>query len=208
LDSVGNDIVWLADPANRGRHADRRLLGRILTPPERVLVENAGEADRVLWSLWAAKEAAYKAWSRTFPGKPFSPATFEVVPEGPWADFLTSAEVRHQGDCFPVAWSHGSDWVHAVAGRDQESLFARVETGTGDESEAVRALAVGCLVAAGWPEGTIEGRPPRYRIAGRESGVDLSLSHDGPYWAVAFRYRLPIVSFGSHGESAFPKITD
>ena len=183
MEPVGNDIVWLGDPCNQGRWLDTRLVGRILTLAEQAVVLGSQEPDRLLWSLWAAKEAGYKAWARTHPGASFSPVSFEV------ADFWASATVTHRQWTVPVCWLHGADWVHAVAGANQESIITRVERGEGDESQAVRSLAVRALIEAGMLPGTIEGFPPHYLVGGRKTTAAVSLSHDGPYCAVAFRLK-------------------
>jgi phosphopantetheine--protein transferase-like protein len=178
---IGNDVVWLADPQNFGRHADVLLVRRILTARERLLVQISHDPDRMLWSLWAAKEAAYKAWSRSSPGAKFSPASFEVVPE----PRSKAATVHHEGWSVPVKWDQGPDWVHAVAadGPTVSRVGARSPgaADSGGESAAVRALALRLAAEAGWGPGTIEGRPPEFR--GEGSPRLVSLSHDGPYLA-------------------------
>ncbi len=173
---IGNDIVWLADERNRGRSADRRLLDRILTPQERLLVSVSDDPDRRLWSLWAAKEAAYKSWSQEYSGA-FSPSRFcvEVHPE-------RGARVVLGAWSTAVSWAHGADWVHALAGTGT----VRIAVIDGNGSAAVRALAVSTLREAGGPEAEVRGRPPRFFRDGLDLGLDLSLSHDGPYGAVAF----------------------
>jgi len=182
---VGNDLVWLDDPHNRGRSADGRLLQRILTPAERLLVSVSPEPDEVLWSLWAAKEAAFKAWARSRPGAVFSPAQFEV-------EFLTRegrARVVRGPWSLAVVWNRGRGWVHALAAEDPRAVLWAVEgavegVGSGlDESRAARALALRLALEAGWGPGRVEGRPPVFVGAG--PGRPLSLSHDGPWVAAA-----------------------
>ena len=186
MDCIGNDVVWLADPSNRRRSDDSRLVSRILRPEESALLASSIEPDRCLWSLWAAKEAGFKAWVQAHPGSVFSPSSFEVVPASPDGP-LTSGRVVHKGESFPVVWSHGSDWVNAVAAHDQNTIVSRVEARSGNASEAVRNLAVELLTASGFPRGRVDGRPPRYTVDGQEFTLGLSLSHDGPYFSVAFR---------------------
>ena len=182
MDAVGNDLVWLGDPANQGRHRDARLLGRILCSDERRFVETAEEPHRALWSLWAAKEAAYKAHARTRPGSVFSPIAYRVV-------VGESSLVWHEDEEIPVDWTHGPDWLHAVAGENPAAIITRVKSSPPLEtaSSALRALAVLTFCEAGWPPGTVEGRPPEYWVANRAVALPFSLSHDGPYLAVAFR---------------------
>lgn len=77
---VGNDIVDLETPCNRGKSGDGRFLERVFTPEERDLIAGAARPDALLWSLWAAKEAAYKAVSRDNPGVCSIPRRYRVVP--------------------------------------------------------------------------------------------------------------------------------
>jgi phosphopantetheine--protein transferase-like protein len=175
---IGNDLVWLADPQNLGRHADRLLLQRVLTPAERLLVTISADPDRMLWSLWAAKEAAYKAWSRDEPGAPFSPVSFEVVPE----PRKKNATVRRGDWSIPVTWQQGPDWVHAVACDGPTLSRVEAHSPATDQSLAVRTLALVLAAEAGWGKGTIEERPPVFR--GSDGTVHpVSLSHDGLYGA-------------------------
>ena len=181
---TGNDVVWLADPDNVGRHHDLRLTSRILTPGEQSQLAAASDPDRLLWAFWAAKEGAFKAWSQEWPGLVLAPVRFQV--EG---DPLAGPGMVTLGTkSLPVSWSHGTDWVEAVVGERQEEILRFVETGTGDAGAGVRALAVRRLVDAGYPAaGVVSGRPPVYWVADIDQQTGLSLSHDGPYWAVSFR---------------------
>ena len=180
FDEIGNDLVWLADPNNLGRSADKRLLHRVLTAPERLLVAVSPEPDVMLWSLWAAKEAGYKAWARGRKGL-FSPVSFMVE----FAPGLLTARVVKGDWSLPVRWTRGADWVHALAAAEPEAVAVRVEHAEGDLSKAVRRLAVRTLADAGGPTARVEGNPPQLVWEG--GGQAVSLSHDGPYVAVAFR---------------------
>ena len=149
------------------------------------MVQVTPEPDRMLWSLWAAKEAAYKAWVRLDPTLVFSPSSFEVILD----PVSAGATLRRPGhpEALVVRWSQGPDWVHAVAASGNLRVSAVVRPLSGNESAAVRSLALQALTEAGYPAGTIDGRPPVYRWEGDET--PLSLSHDGPYGAVAFPSR-------------------
>lgn len=156
----------------------------MLTPKERLLVQVSADPDRMLWSLWAAKEAAFKALSREVPDLVFSPSRFEVDPGVQDASASVSFENRALG----VVWLQGPAWVHALASAEPQLCSAVVELWQGrDESRAVRDLALRALREAGFAPGTIEGRPPVYRTVDAE--LPVSLSHDGPYAAVAFLRR-------------------
>ncbi len=78
MPGVGNDVVDLHDPDNRGKSGDDRFLGRVFTAEERALIAGAAVPDRLLWSLWAAKEAAYKAVSGADPPPHTIPRRYPV----------------------------------------------------------------------------------------------------------------------------------
>jgi phosphopantetheinyl transferase (holo-ACP synthase) len=139
----------------------------------------------MLWSLWAAKEAAFKAWVRSSPALVFRPSSFEVVLN----PVSGGATVQRAGssETLKVTWSQGPDWAHATAAATITAPILAVRRLSGDESLAVRALAVQALAEAGYPGGRVEGRPPVYRWA--EGEIPVSLSHDGPYGAVVFPSR-------------------
>ncbi len=63
MPGVGNDVVDLKEPDNRGKSRDARFLARVFTADERGVIARAAAPDTLLWALWAAKEAAYKAVS-------------------------------------------------------------------------------------------------------------------------------------------------
>lgn len=184
MESLGNDVVWLADPANVGRSNDARLLGRILTPTERLLVAVSPDPDFLLWSLWAAKEAAFKAWSRRRQGA-FSPVSFVVE----FSPIEGKARVVKGRWSVPVRWTRGPDWVHALAAGDPGSVVVGVERCESDPSSGARTLALRLLADAGGPpEALVCDRPPVFRRGSEGWELPLSLSHDGPYVAAAFRW--------------------
>jgi len=136
----------------------------------------------MLWSLWAAKEAVFKALSRDIPTLVFSPMAFEVDPA-----VASGIAVVGWGEArLPVFWRQGPDWVHAWVADEPDLVIVQVEkkVGPGSDSDAVRLLAQTGLLAEGYPLGAIEGLPPVYQTNGGRFPV--SLSHDGPYLAVAF----------------------
>ena len=79
---VGNDVVDLKETGNRGKSRDERFLDRVFTPEERSLLAGAACPDALLWALWAAKEAAYKAVSRDDPGVCSIPRRYRVALDG------------------------------------------------------------------------------------------------------------------------------
>lgn len=81
---VGVDVVDLTDPRTEEKSRDERFLRRVFTDRERTRIEGAADPDVELWTLWAAKEAAFKVVSKLAvkrAGDPpvFRHAAFEVL---------------------------------------------------------------------------------------------------------------------------------
>lgn len=80
---VGNDVVDLGNPRVEGKERDARFLARILDPSERAVVEASDDPALDLWSMWAAKESAFKIASKLRSVPPaFSHPAFLVT----WSD--------------------------------------------------------------------------------------------------------------------------
>jgi phosphopantetheine--protein transferase-like protein len=208
---VGNDVVDLEAPENRGKSRDERFLGRIFTDEERGRLAGAARPDALLWALWAAKEAAYKALSRDDPGIPSIPRLYRVVMDDENADRTRGAAERSTL-CFAgrVITPRGvmalridvtDDYVHALAAGTQEALariFHRVDRmdgreGAGDPAAFVRmqllreiARRLDCpvddLAVRKDPAGP---GAPSVLQRGRPRTAGISLSHDGRFTAFA-----------------------
>ena len=181
--AVGNDLVAWSSDSNRFHNTNSRFVERILCPSERRFWESKGCTVLGLWTLWAAKEAAFKALSRKKPTL-FSPRRFEVNLEG------GEPEVCHDGTRLALAWEHTSYWVHAWVASDKGALLRvhrQASKAEGDQSVAVRALAGSLLDSLGMAGARIEGVPPlALSGSGCELPGTLSLSHDEGYVAVVW----------------------
>jgi hypothetical protein len=195
---VGNDIVDLRLPCARRRHEDKRFQEKVFTLGEIRDIHCDGVPLVRLWMTWAAKEAAYKAVRQRWPGAVFSPKKFQV--------HISSMEGIPCGGAVVTPWGRvrllaaaGPGWAHCI-GFIEEHGPARVEWGIGlsggrGESLAVRealcrrlaeilgASAQKVRVSRGWAGG-VQG-PPRVTVDGAFCGWDVSLSHDGEYYAYA-----------------------
>lgn len=78
MPGVGNDVVDLGEPENQGKSGDGRFLARVFTDQEQEMIALAARPDTLLWSLWAAKEAAYKAISGGSPDLSSVPRRYPV----------------------------------------------------------------------------------------------------------------------------------
>jgi phosphopantetheinyl transferase (holo-ACP synthase) len=184
---LGNDVVDLGDPEARLAHP--RFDARVFTREERAALRGSPDPERLRWSLWAAKEAAYKCLKKRAPETVFSPARFAV---------RLAADGTGSVDCggrrLRLAVFREGDALHAVAsdGADPGAalrVLAELPAAQ-DASQAVRALAraaaapvLGC--APREIEIVREGRVPRLRRRGAPVDLDLSLSHHGRYLEAA-----------------------
>ena len=194
---VGNDIVDLVDRESDPAALHPRYLQRVFTGAEREALSSSGQVtDRVeLWSRWAAKEATFKALAARCPALSFSPRAFVTALE-PLADGQRRGWVEHGGRRIPVLLHHSASVLHAVAATADEldrcHLLCAVTPVMADQdpSSSVRRAARRCLarqLRCDEQEVHIIGRrPPRFLVAGRPTGISLSLSHHGAWVAAAF----------------------
>ncbi len=211
LPPVGNDVVDLAAPGNRGKSADGRFRGRVFTVDEQALISGATQPDTMLWALWAAKEAAFKAVSRGDPAVCSIPRQYRVFLE---TEDTSGTNARLAGK---VSTPRGdlalrvvltADWVHALAAESEEAIgrlrqrvSPREGTGSGaDASAFAREILLGEIARfLGCDGGDLSvvkepGGPgaPRVMFRGCLLEVEVSLSHDGRFAAFAFDPSTPL----------------
>ena len=188
--AIGNDVVDLTDPDIAGHHLSERYLARVCTAEERARVRTA----RDLWSLFAAKEAAYKALVKVGEAPGFGHRAIYV---GAGLD-----RIRWRGWQLDLAVTGDGDHVHALAWTEGPRPVARVVRGVDDPSEGARAVlrelvatALGCsagelsIVRDEIPGAWDGYGPPRVERAGTPVDADVSLSHDGAFVAAAASIR-------------------
>mgnify|MGYP002640358641 CR=1 FL=1 len=189
---VGNDVVDLCDPHIAGHFERSRFVARVCGAEEVARVAASDDPHRLLWSLFAAKEAGYKVVAKMTPGIAFSPRRFIVN--------AASTRVTHDQVELWLYVTHGQEWVHAIAGHGEgEPVWAveRRDAATG-ESVAARDLAVRLAAGRlGLAPATLsvdretdrrfrdDLAPPGMLHDGQRLAVDVSLSHDGPWVACA-----------------------
>ena len=186
---VGNDVVDLGDPEVREDALHPRFDERVFAPEERAALSKGADRNRLRWTLWAAKEAAYKTARKLDPAVIFSPARFVVR-----LDAGRRGVVRHADRAYPVRVRQAADWLHAVAADDEVALsravcVARVSAAP-DASAMVRALVRRRMAAyfdAEPGDLRVERREriPRLLVRGEPRDCDLSLSHHGRLVAFA-----------------------
>ncbi|MEE2657710.1 MAG: 4'-phosphopantetheinyl transferase superfamily protein [Candidatus Latescibacterota bacterium] len=187
---IGNDVVHIADPGIAEYHRRTRFVERICAPEEWARIGDDEEGRLLLWNLWAAKEAAYKAVMKLRAGIVFAHRRF-VVDE-------SLREVRYDDLVLPLWSDHAEDWLHAVVTNGAEPGLSRVKEKSPEchQSQAVRDFACRAIAEAfAIEEGGLEivrpdeaddrVGPPVLTRGGEAIDIDLSLSHDGPFVACA-----------------------
>jgi len=176
---VGNDVVDLDDPAIAQTHQRERFVARVCSAPELQLMAASDDPKRLLWSLFAAKEAAFKALSKN------GPLVFAH------RRFVVSADLRSVSYDHQVLWLRvdvEGPCVHAIAWTDDETPVSGTGPAGEDASAAARELLLRRLEVPGLTihrEPTLGSwngfGPPRLFRDGLEVNLDISLAHDGRF---------------------------
>ena len=194
---LGNDIVdvhFCETPIHR--HV--RFLDRVCNPQEADAVRHSTSPVRTLASLWAAKEAGYKFFSKRLGLRSFVPRKFELEVE----DFEEERQKQRVGIFYDalrteVTIFSAENWVHAVTTSPTMEINWQVceidkcfleNRKASDESEAVRYLTRSLLDELGLQDVSLwfDGRIPKLKSENTEDFPKfVSLSHHGRYAAVA-----------------------
>ncbi len=177
---VGNDVVDLSDAADS--HLSPRFVARVCAQSERVLLAASPAPKQLLWSLFAAKEAAFKVVSKLGPRPVFAHRKFVVAGD--------LRAVTYEGRVLSLWLEQAEGYVHALVSDAPQRPAGAVEPlppGT-EPSAAARALLVrqlglwGSEVLRDPLPGSWDGfGPPRLS----PPGPDISLSHHGRFVACA-----------------------
>ena len=186
---VGNDVVDLDDPAIVEHHSNRRFVPRVCALEEQHALARAADQKAHLWSLFAAKEAAFKLAVKRLGPLAFAHRAFVVSD-----DF---SAVRYAEHRFPLSLATGPGWLHALV--STASAVFCVELLQGETPGATAREALSALVARvsrlsrarlrverERSHGSWDGLgPPRLVCGKRAAAIDVSLSHDGRFVAAA-----------------------
>lgn len=205
---VGNDVVDLRDPANQPSAIHARFDERVFPDAEILRLDALGAEARhhLRWTLWAARESAYKCLAQREPCTPFRPREMSVGLEGPLPG-QPSGRVEWRGRELEIHVDCRAGRVHVVALEPGEavpvapvSALRRIalpsEPDPHTVSAAARVLAATTVArslgvsASGVRITTLpptaSGRAgPGALLDGQPLPVDLSISHDGGWIACA-----------------------
>lgn len=177
------------------QHRSPRFLKRVCTPDELAILGHAADPKAVLWSLFAAKEAAYKLCAKRWPGLPFIPTRFEIEPSFRWIRYASRRLELRLCRALPLIHacvsSAGARPVWAVSSLRTESPSSAREllrdVAARTLGVPVSALSVGRRPLPGSWDGFA---PPLLQVFDEPChDVDVSLSHDGRYVACALVLR-------------------
>jgi len=115
---IGNDIVDLNLDNVLEKYLKTRFVNRVLASVEMEYLDLSADPGLLLWYLWTAKEAAYKAMKKFNSDTVFSHKEFKVIIANP-NDFLSlinkKAHIKYGDEIIVLDWQSSSDWVHCNA---------------------------------------------------------------------------------------------
>jgi len=123
---LGNDIVDLSINKTKLKHLEPKFLKflhRVFTPEEQAKILNTIDLDKpkILWALWAAKEAAYKALKKQLPELIFSHNKF-AVETTTLADLNNLTEnnkitgiLLYNHKLISMRWEYSINYIHCIA---------------------------------------------------------------------------------------------
>jgi len=183
---VGNDIVDLSTAATNSNWQHSRFLDKLFTPREQEVIQSSSNKFSSIWQLWSMKEAAYKAYTQSFPARFFKPASFECI-------------VENQNSC--VRYKEFQVFVQTLANRNYvysqtltkhpiESKIIRFSTLSYKKQSKLLRQAIAQEVAkktgAAVEAIAIRKDPlgiPKLYVAGQSKAIQLSLTHHGSFGA-------------------------
>jgi hypothetical protein len=206
--------VDLGNPDALGKSQDNRFLRRVFLPEEQSQIFLDSDPDCILWTLWAAKETAYKIISKIHPAIPSGPLKYRVrltetvlfPPRTPYfRNRHFSCMVETPAGSVNTGALTGADYVHAYGSQgnqlDGGALHLKIFCldqpcfQGSPESDVVRKV-LRLYLGRFWRipseqiivhrEQKVHGAgPPIVYVGGGKAPVDVSLSHHGRYGAFA-----------------------
>lgn len=193
---IGNDIVDLLDPQAQHKWSKPRFLSKICSVDEQQLILSASDPHTTLWTLWACKEAAFKAIQKENNNARFIPNQYVCTPNQQQKDYW---HCQYQHLNCQIKVENKWNYVHAIAilHGDTDLNIPEMQLVSSvselplalSPSQAVREQALqlltkrsyfNCRIVRQEEQGRL--RPPTVLYNGQAlTNCDLSLSHDGQW---------------------------
>ncbi len=185
-------MVDLGDPAIADHHENERFVARVCTNEERARVAAADDPRALLWTLFAAKEAAYKVVVKLGRAPGFAHRKFEISPD--------ATSVRYGDLELHLSVDSNAERIHAIASTGTEPVTSAATPTPPGEHPGVAARRLLCealaeqlqcepgeleVVRPRVPASWDGFGPPRVHRANEPIDADVSLSHDGRFVAFA-----------------------
>ena len=177
---IGHDIVDLSEAA-RFRSVDRpRWRERVFSPLEMEYLSELGFIEHELWAFWAAKEAVFKAISRSDHSVRFLPTAFRVRS---MSDTPGTYQVDFQDRSIVVQVKRTCDWIQAhVVSAD--AFYSEIQVTPYGYDTLLTAVSTfyGCPATVLRLEKDKYGIPWLYsnRLDVRRA---ITISHHGRFWS-------------------------
>ncbi len=207
---VGNDIVDMSSPYVKGKSDDRKFVQRVLTPREHQVLMKSHKQDSLLQLFWAAKETAYKITAKICPAVSSAPRRYDVCLDTPESGKDIRGRVTTPFGLVHVRALQNQAFIHCFGAQTSpaaKTVRYGIETindlpqpdfcrSSKFQSRMVRASArrkIASALSLSENDVTITNTGhekhslfPVVYINGEESGISISLSHDGRFLAYAF----------------------
>lgn len=76
---IGNDVIDIAAARRESNWQRRGFLKKIFTIDEQLVIASSADPERMVWTLWSMKEAAYKIYNRHTGIRAFIPHWFKCT---------------------------------------------------------------------------------------------------------------------------------
>jgi phosphopantetheine--protein transferase-like protein len=210
---LGNDVVDFS--VDEKKYNNQRFINRILTSTEQKYLFLSTNKNAFLWTLWAAKEAAYKAYQKQNLSSLFSPVKYEIsentllkLVEAKFSETVKGV-LKYTNDRsvlipIEIRWPDKT-CVHCISSFDVsnqqgENLYSKLMKLDCEEDYTSQSLLVRGLAQTLLDDLNIQAEiirpeikvkdykkpgPPRLISDNQLLDHEISLSHDGKWLAVA-----------------------
>lgn len=188
---IGNDIVDFELAKIETNWQRPRLLDKIFSTKEQDYIALSSDPFKTFWTLWAAKEAAYKLYTQLKPRRFYSPKGFICSIEG------KSLKVSYQEFKCYVQTRLTSQYVLAEASLDGKDIISEVIVFDKKSTKGVSALV---------KQELLKGIAKNYQV--EDSSLNIEKDDMGVplVFLKSRKLNVSVTHHGRFGAYAFPKM--